>query len=328
MKNIFLTFDYELFFGEDSGSLENSILKPTDLLLDTLNKCNLQATFYIDTIYIEKLLEHNLLDAYEKVKKQIQKIVLEGHRAELHLHPHWYDAIYLPGTERWNFPTYEHYRLHSYSVKEIENIFDRSVEILYTIIHEVDVNYRFYSYRAGGWCIQPFDIIKPFVEKHRIFVDSSVVCDMHYESSAQFFDFRNSPKKSFYKFSDNPIIEAKNGQFIEIPSSVISMNFFEKFLNKLTKKFTDNLKYGDGKGIPIKIANKTLERLKKSNKVITLDDISSYLIKYFINKISSDTIVFLSHPKFLSNDSFKIIHKISKKNNFRFKSIINESLEI
>lgn len=328
MKTIFLTFDYELFFGEDSGSLEKSILKPTNLLLDTLKECKAPATFYIDTIYIEKLLEYNLLDEYELVKLQIQRMIKEGHRVELHLHPHWYDAIYIPETKRWKFPTYEHYRLHSYDEKDIEIIFDKSVELLYNIVHEVDSNYKFYSYRAGGWCIQPFDKIKPSLEKHGIFVDSSVAPEMHYDSKAQYFDFRNSPQKSIYKFSDNPIIEEINGDFIEIASSVFEMNFIEKILNKLLKKYSNHMLYGDGKGIVVVNRGNLFSRFKTSKRIITLDDISNFIIIYFINKISYKNTIFLSHPKFLTDYSFKSIRKIASLKSIHFKVINKESTDI
>ena len=94
MKKVFLTFDYELFFGKDSGSLDNSLLKPTDLLLDSLKENQALATFYVDTMYIERLNSlGKLKDDYKKVKRQIQRMLRDGHRVELHLHPHWNDAI-------------------------------------------------------------------------------------------------------------------------------------------------------------------------------------------------------------------------------------------
>jgi hypothetical protein len=312
MKNIFLTFDYELFLGEDSGSLENSILKPTDLLLDTLKECTAPATFYIDTIYIEKLLEHNLLDEYKLVKLQIQRMIKEGHRVELHLHPHWYDAIYIPETKRWKFPTYEHYRLHSYNETEIEHIFDKSVELLYNIVHEVDSNYKFYSYRAGGWCIQPFDKIKPSLEKHGIFVDSSSAYGMKSESIAHYFDFTNMPNKDIYKFYDNILEENQSGSFTEIASSVVSISVMFKILNKLLLKLIKYQIYGDGKGVDFN-STTVLSKFRRSKRILSIESISRFLINKLILQVKFNNVVLTSHPKFLSKESFEVIKVLAKK---------------
>ncbi len=324
MKNLFLTFDYELFFGEDSGSLENSILKPTNLLLDTLKECNAPATFYIDTIYIEKLLEYNLLDEYELVKLQIQRMINEGHRVELHLHPHWYDAIYIPKTKRWKFLTYEHYRLHSYNEKEIEYIFDKSVELLYNIIHEVDSEYKFYSYRAGGWCIQPFDKIKPSLEKHGIFVDSSAAFGMKSESIAHYFDFTNMPHKDIYMFHDNILVENQSGRFTEIASSVVSTSVIFKIINKLQLKLLKSQIYGDGKGINL-YSTTTLSKFRESKRILSIENISRFLINKLILQVKFNNIVLISHPKFLSKESFESINVLAKKYQIiTFNAILNE----
>lgn len=321
MKNIYLTFDYELFFGEDSGSLENSILKPTNLLFDTLKECNAPATFYIDTIYIEKLLEYNLLDEYELIKLQIQRMIKEGHRAELHLHPHWYDAIYIPETKRWKFPTYKHYRLHSYNEKEIEHIFDKSVDLLYKIIHEVDSAYKFYSYRAGGWCIQPFDKIKPSLKKHGIFVDSSVVPGFESSSKAHFFHFKDYKYQNFYKFEDSLLLKDDHGQFIEATVSTININFIEKVFNKIFLKFHDKTIYGDGKGLDTGVFLSYYDKLKTKLNVITLENTSYYIFSYYLSKFNYENVIVVSHPKFLSQESFNIIKKA--QHNYTFKPLEN-----
>ncbi len=327
MKKVFLTFDYELFFGKDSGSLDNSLLKPTDLLLDSLKENQALATFYVDTMYIERLNSlGKLKDDYKKVKRQIQRMLRDGHRVELHLHPHWNDAIYLEDTNRWKFPSYEHYRLQSYGAEKIGNIFDESVKTLYSIIHEVDPSYKFISYRAGGWCIQPFNLVKPSLERHNIYIDSSVVPELSYDSKAQYFNFKNTPKKAVYHFSDDPIVEDEKGDFIEVPSSVISMNFYEKILNKLLKRYTNCRSIGDGRGIEVVHSGNVFSRFKSSSRILSLDDISSHLIKHCLNKSEHTLIVFLSHPKFLSQDSFRGINEIAKV--ATFKTITKHGVEI
>ena len=37
MKSVHITFDYELFFGINAGTVENSIIKPTELIIELMN---------------------------------------------------------------------------------------------------------------------------------------------------------------------------------------------------------------------------------------------------------------------------------------------------
>ena len=53
MRKILITLDYELFFGK-SGSLEKSIINPTNKLLKILDKYNIKASF-VDSGYILNL---------------------------------------------------------------------------------------------------------------------------------------------------------------------------------------------------------------------------------------------------------------------------------
>lgn len=321
IKNIYLTFDYEIFFGKNSGTLMKSLIKPTDLLLDTLHKNQITATFFIDVIYIEMLLKYKLFDDYAAIKRQIQRMVMEGHRVELHLHPHWYDAKL--ENNKWIFHRYNHYRIHSYSQDEIEEIFYKSIKILYDIISEVDKNYKLHSYRAGGWCVQPFQDIKKYLEENEIFFDSSVVPDLKSNNNIHYFDFKNIPKKCFYRFDNDVTKEDKNGKFIEIPISTSNIGIFFKIINKALLRLMDSKEFGDGSGIEMEKPS-FINKIKSSNRAISLENISRFLFECIIQNHKSKDIIVVSHPKFLSNESFKCIEKISKKHIFlTFKDIKN-----
>ncbi len=51
-KLLLITFDYELFLGEKSGTVQQCLIDPTDKLLDLLGKYAFKALFFIDTVYI------------------------------------------------------------------------------------------------------------------------------------------------------------------------------------------------------------------------------------------------------------------------------------
>ncbi|MBK7667512.1 MAG: hypothetical protein IPJ32_09355 [Sphingobacteriaceae bacterium] len=53
-RNLLFTFDYELFLGKRSGTVENCILKPTDKILELFSKYKVtKAIFFVDTTYLK-----------------------------------------------------------------------------------------------------------------------------------------------------------------------------------------------------------------------------------------------------------------------------------
>ena len=53
--NIFLTYDYELFFGESTGSVDKCMIEPTNQLLKIAKEFNIKMTFFVDVGYLIKL---------------------------------------------------------------------------------------------------------------------------------------------------------------------------------------------------------------------------------------------------------------------------------
>ena len=114
--NIYITLDYELFFGKSSGTLDNSIIKPTEELLEIIDSLNIKANFFVDAGYLVNLEmlsnEHpQLKKDYQKVTQQIKKLAQDGHSIELHIHPHWEDSYY--DGNNWIFDT-KRYKLSDF----------------------------------------------------------------------------------------------------------------------------------------------------------------------------------------------------------------------
>ena len=94
-------------------------------------------------------------------------------------------------------------------------------------------------------------------------------------------------------------------------------------LLKKLKRFVDSKEFGDGSGIEIE-KHTFISKIKSCNRAISLENISRFLFEYIIKNNKLKDIVVVSHPKFLSNESFKCIERISKKNVFlTFKDIKN-----
>ena len=211
-KFLLNTFDYELFLGERSGTVENCLIIPTEKILRLLNKNHITGVFFIDTTYLIRLKDtaDKFMPAkndYNKIVLQIRTMIKSGHYVFPHIHPHWLDAVYNEIENQWDLSNISKYRFHNISIQERELLFETSLNILHEIIHESKPDYKIDSYRAGGWTIQPFEDYKPFFLQYNIKFDFSVLPGFSEITTAQHFDFRKIPGKNIYRFENDIINE-------------------------------------------------------------------------------------------------------------------------
>jgi hypothetical protein len=305
-KKILLTFDYEVFF-QKPGTFERCIRKPVNDLLVFFEKNDIRATFYIDILYYLRLLENEATrPTAEILKQQLQRLVLLGNRIEPHLHPHWLDAIFVNGD--WEFPHYKKYRLQSMSEPEILTLFHKSCSVLEEIASEVQPNYKVMSYRAGGWCVQPFDMLKSAFTECGIRVDTSVAPCMKGKSTVHEFDFTNALPINFYHFNMDPTVIEQYGELVEIPISTYRRGSFSKIKRKIMNRFhRDKLApYGDGKGIPLISIN----RILPSYEMVSLERTFPRDLSHIIRHMKQDVVNIISHPKGLSKMSFFCLQQL------------------
>lgn len=319
--NIFITLDYEMFFGTKFGNLKTSIIDPTDKLLSVASKHNITITFFVDIGYIIKLEEykksHKILEEdYELIVEQIKSLISHGHDVQLHVHPHWEDSYY--DGSKWVIVT-TRYRLHDFSYDEIQDIVHRYKRSLEKITAK-----KIFTYRAGGWCIQPFSKIKNALKNNGIWLDSTLYYDGMDRSSTHFFNFKKMPKKSQYRFEDDPLIEVSNGFFMEIPISSyrVSPLFFLKKV--FLKKFgaTEYKIYGDGRGLSSgSLWNKFKTLMSYTSVPVSIDEHKSLLLQKafdaFCNahREEEDSFVILGHVKLLSQISLENLELFIQNNN-------------
>ncbi|PIA79024.1 hypothetical protein BFR04_05745 [Gaetbulibacter sp. 4G1] len=303
--NTYITLDYELFFGK-SGTVDKSIIEPTQQLVRILNKYNAKAVFFVDIGYLIKSqqLEHihpELKISSSKVIKQIKDLVANGHDIQLHIHSHWEDAKYENG--EWTFPM-KHYRLHSFTDEECLELVKRYKRYLEEI-SGVEVQ----GFRAGGWCIQPFNKLKKTFLEADIKFDSTVFKGGKNIHGAHYYNFKNIPNLTEWKFLDDPCIEDKDGLFTEIPISSyrVSPFFFWRLI--FFKKF-GGLKHkqiGDGFAVNNGILQKLRLLFSGSYTVVSIDGYkASYLKKAFLKHIrryKTGNFVVIGHPKAFSTYS-------------------------
>ncbi|RHG36101.1 hypothetical protein DW261_06135 [Fusobacterium varium] len=312
---IILTFDYEIYFGKESGTIEKCMIEPTEVLLNKLNFYNIKGIFFIDILFYIKMLSYSELTEKAKLmKEQIKKMVESGHRVELHLHPHWLDAEYK--NKKWIFKSYKRYRFNSLDKIVREKVFQMGINELEKICREIKGDYKIEGFRAGGWCIQPFEDFYEYFKKYQIKYDSSVTYGISGKSEGHYFDFSNTPSKEKYKFSKMIEKEEAEGEFIEFTISTYKKNLLEKIYNKImTPKFS---KFGDGVGMNLKV-DKKIDVIK--NKLRT--SICMYSIEgnfyhdYLIKKLRQEkkgSILFISHPKGMTECGINFIDKLVEEN--------------
>lgn len=303
--NIHFTLDYELFFGTSSGTVENCMIKPTNELLELLKPHNIKATFYVDVGYIECAGRLNCdNENVEKVVKQLQQLNNEGHDLQLHIHPHWDDANYVDG--KWLFDM-SRYRLADFSKHEAASIIKRYVAVFGELNLPKPV-----AYRAGGWCIQPFEHIADALYENGIRVDSTVYNGGKNRSKTHFFDFTKSPKLNDWRFNNNPCKAVHNGRFYELPISHIHVQplFFWQFAFAKKLGSEQHKAYGDGSAVAMSKLQMMKLLLFPSSSVASIDGYKAKLMKKAegnqLRQLGQNSdLVFIGHPKVFSDYSLK-----------------------
>jgi len=321
--NIYITYDYEIFFGSPTGSAEKCIIEPTEQIRKIAKETGIKMVFFVDIGYLIRLdyYQNSFPQAksdYDLVVKQIKGLVSEGHDCQLHIHPHWEDCIYT--AKGWNMNV-DRYKLVDFSESEIERLV-----LSYKIYLESITKKTVVAYRAGGWCLQPFSKIQNAFSKAGLKIDSTVFRGGKNIKGSYYYDFENTPNKDKWQFSSDLCKEDKEGSFVEYPISnhAYSIWFFWRLfiLGRLQPKLHKSI----GNGKPIPSIGMRKEMLTKG---MTL---SASVDGYFVTKLNSivkenkkkgwgETVI-IGHPKASTYFALKALKKfiIRNKSTSSFKT--------
>jgi hypothetical protein len=320
--DIYLTFDYELYFGEPTGSIEKCIIEPTEALLKVADAFDVKLVQFVDCGYLKKIQEEkikhpSLEKDFKLLAKQLEIMNFNQHDLQLHIHPHWEDSFYV--NNKW-VCNVNRYKLTCFSNSEINTIVTEYKKAL-AVYNDTN---NIIAYRAGGWCLQPFENIGEALKKNNIKVDSSVFRGGYFESEQYNYDFRNAPKKSRYKFEVDPNKELEKGHFTEMPiTSIINSPLFYWKLFLLGRLNPEKHKpLGDGK--PIAAPGQRKKMLTRyTTNTVSLDGYNAALLEkalYQQQAIGAKEMVIIGHPKALTryglNALKEFILKNHKKHNF------------
>lgn len=303
--------DYELFFGNTPGSAEKCILDPTRRLMEITKRTGARMTYFIDAGYLWALekfkIEHPQLENdFNAVTNQIKGLVEQGNDCQLHIHPHWEDATFENG--QWKFPVHR-YKLIDFSQTEVLDIFDRYSSVLHSISGQM-----IHSYRAGGWCLQPFSHVKEAFEKHQIKIDSTVFPGGYNENEVYSYDFRKVQSNKAYQFEDDLCETTSNGQFLELPiaSHTYSPFFFWQLYGwgRLIPSRHKPL----GNGFPISTKGERSKRLTQSSRLsVSMDGYFANSLSSALKKNQEEDFVVIGHPKACTLFSLEQLEKFINK---------------
>lgn len=315
MMNIYLTFDYELYFGKNTGTAERCITGPTQMLADMTEKYGVKMVHFVDVGYLLKLKEfknkYTNVDAeYNLVSKQLESLYRNGHDIQLHIHPHWEDSFY--DGEKWVINA-DRYKLNDFSAAEVMDIVSRYKKELETYTGEGNI----YAYRAGGWCLQPFSHIKNALSTNGIKVESSVFANGCFQSEQYSYNFQGAPLKCIWKFEDDPLIENPEGSFTELPITSIfnsPLFYWRLFLLGRLNPY-DHKPLGDG--IPIAAPGQRFAMLSRwTHNTVSVDGYNASLLNRALRqqiRRKSENMVIIGHPKALSRYGLDALEKFIRK---------------
>lgn len=311
--NIFLTFDYELFFGPQTGTVEKCMIEPADELMRIAGKHS-KLVFFIDVGFLlraESFTENfpELSKNVNTVRFQIKKMVDLGHDVQLHIHPHWEKSVYKDG--KWVINAEGAYKLDDFTDDEIVDIVIRYKSYLDDL-----VGYKTTAFRAGGWCVQPFDRLKKVFTELGVRFDSSVIPGMKYETEHYRFDFSDVTEQEPYLFSDDVCQADLQGEFTEFPisSRIYTPSFYWK-LYVLGRLFPDSHKMiGDGSFIP-QPGRKFNGLTTTTRHHVSCDGFYASVLKDSMNQFQKEgrkTMVIIGHPKGMTKFSLQKLEEFMR----------------
>lgn len=300
---LILSQDYELFF-QVSGTVEKCLLEPGEMLLLAARKTGLKITLFVDAGMMWKMRElsrsHPSLDReLYKINAQLADFIKDGHEIGLHVHPHWEETVFREG--EWDFSG-TRYQLAQFSDAEAHDIVARYAGVLNDIC---DGGVK--SYRAGGFCVEPFGKIRDALAGLSIVIDSSVVPGASVRDPVKGFDFSKAPDKGWWTFDTSPLEPHSNGVFTEVPVTPIDLpiwHYWGRLWDRLQKRQPKDV-MGDGLSRAIGAAE-IIRRLAGGGRVSELSTDAAKSAKLTESNWPSRSRKIwhvMGHPKLLSRSS-------------------------
>lgn len=321
--NIYLTLDYELFMGVQSGSVQNCLVSPMNKLVERTDDLDVRFTLFVDAAYLYILNElrtkHDALQKdFEEVSSNLRQMSELGHSIQLHIHPQWYFSSY--DNEKWVIDQ-EHYKLSDLSTDYLARQFSSSKKILEEIIGN-----KVTAFRAGGYSLQTLNNYANFLSDNGILQDSSAASGQEYKSRYQWYDYKNVKSGNVYRFSNNISIKDNKGKLLEYPISSIHLSTVRYLSYRFYVKYFKNIgePFGDGTAVP---TSRKLGLFETRVMNYSFDYVMAPMLLSAFNilkKSGQEDVVIIGHPKNQSVESIEELRKfiLGVRDKTSFKTII------
>lgn len=302
--NIYLTLDYELFLGENTGTPENCLIRPMDELCRVADKHNFKFIIFVDATYLLRMHQlkadySTVNHQYELVSNHVRNLANMGHDVQFHFHPQWLYSTWDDESGRWKMDR-EHYKLSDLSLDDAKKSLREAKALLDTI-----VGYKTSAFRAGGFCLDSFQEYKEVFTEIGLRIDSSVARMSCVKSPVHSYDYRNIPAEQIYKFNDSIKEKDFRGSFVELSISSYRWNAIEYFskIRPIRTSKKPSVIYQDGNAISdgkISVINRVVSTLKPRWYLASIDGEWSNLFDVYYEyakKKGWSEIVLIGHPK-------------------------------
>jgi hypothetical protein len=298
--NIVITLDYELFFGSRSGTAQTSLIEPAQALADLARRHRVPLVFFVDAAWLVRMREQtrkhpSLMAEHYRVAKQLEQFAIAGHELQLHVHPHWQDS-------QWHGDGWSHrldrYRLHDYSELEIRHI----VSDCSATLRSLSAGQPVTAFRAGGWCIQPFDRLRPALSACGIRIDSTVFAGGRQDGPGQRYDFSTAPALSRWRFDSDPLVPSDAGAFLEVPiaSHRVSPRFYWHLALAKKLRLGQHRALGEGEAMHPSRNDLLKKLLQPTVSVVSIDGLKASFLEAAYQSYKRrhmQDFVIIGHPK-------------------------------
>lgn len=213
--HLILTVDYELF-GNGSGDIEHCLVNPADTMVSIADKFGAKLTFFVETMeFVAMEQEPALVDEVGRVRQQLIEVMNGGrHDVQLHLHPQWASATYLDKVG-WDLDMSK-WRIGDIGYDNVSEYLKSGKQWLDELLIPFFPGYKCLAFRAGGWCIQPSEIVVDNLLRNDFKIESTVAPGFHNVSKGEWSDFRKAPDEPYWRVEKDICQRAEDG-ILEVP---------------------------------------------------------------------------------------------------------------
>lgn len=224
--NLSLTLDYELY-GDGSGDVFAHMIHPTEQILAICDRREIKLTLFFEVLEYIRLKQEwdngNYMGYAENpvhaIEQQLQKMALDGHDIQLHVHPQWVNARYVDDVWKVDF---DNWRLGEFAVSQaysMEDMLREGKQTIDALIRTVCPDYQCTILRAGGYNVMPSGPVYQAMVNVGLRVDSSVYPSGYETGELSRYDFRAAPLDLDYwpAMAEDFCRQRAESQVLEIP---------------------------------------------------------------------------------------------------------------